>query len=279
MTRQKSNILTDIPGIRARTLPILMREGRWRLEELRGRPESTFLWVTRGQGRLMVGPVTRGFGPNTILYVPARAFHAVHLASAAQGFAIHAAETLPIPVPDAPAVIRAVTITEQGQLTSYTEQIQTEAAARAPGAEQAAESLLALLSVWIERNRDRNDWQPAPRTKGAILLERFLRLLEADFAAGRNLGQFADLLDVTPTHLTRLCKAGFGKGAHDLIRDRLLLEARLLLRDTDLKVVEISQRLGFSSAAYFSRLFLARTGQTPVGFRVAPTNEGGRGLR
>lgn len=55
------------------------------------------------------------------------------------------------------------------------------------------------------------------------------------------------------------------------VQHRLLCDkARELLSATDLTVEEISNRLGFSSTAYFRKIFRAQTGTTPTDYRKRP---------
>ena len=61
-----------------------------------------------------------------------------------------------------------------------------------------------------------------------------------------------------------------GRSASRILADRVHYEARRLLRDTDLPVSEIGRRLGFRSAAYFTRAFQQATAHTPSEFRSAP---------
>ena len=107
-----------------------------------------------------------------------------------------------------------------------------------------------------------------PQTNAAQrLMEAFVNLLEKDYRTGRTLAEYAKDLGVTPTHLTRVCQQVNGKSASRLIQERVLAEARMMLSNTDHKILEISNHLGFSSPAYFTRLFSAKQGQTPKEFR------------
>ena len=51
-----------------RLMPIarLAQGGRWRIEAMRSLSEPCLLWFTRGQGRITVGGVTRGYGVHTV---------------------------------------------------------------------------------------------------------------------------------------------------------------------------------------------------------------------
>jgi AraC family transcriptional activator of pobA len=255
------------PPLRARSLQVMQREGRWRLESLRSRTEHTYLWVTRGQGRINIGTQTRGIGPNTIIHIPAGLPHAIRLAPTAQGHCVHASQNLAMPVPAGPVMIRAANVFEQGQITGFFENVLTEVNAGQAGLEQAAESYLTLLAVWIERHIRYNDWLPPPQTRTERIVAGFLDAVELGGPKLRPVGEIAAALGITPTHLTRLCRETLGRGALDIVHDRVILEACLLLKDGTDSAAEISRRLGFASPAHFNRLFRARLGLTPLTFR------------
>lgn len=46
----------------------------------------------------------------------------------------------------------------------------------------------------------------------------------------------------------------------------------MLLKDTDLSVKEISNRLGFPNSSFFGQYFREQTGVTPVEYRVKQKN-------
>ena len=52
-----------------------------------------------------------------------------------------------------------------------------------------------------------------------------------------------------------------------LIHERLLLEAKRLLRYSDLPVADIADQLNFEDPSYFSRFFKKHTGFSPSEFR------------
>ncbi|MFT4707351.1 MAG: AraC family transcriptional activator of pobA [Paracoccaceae bacterium] len=251
------------------TLPGLTSRGRWRMQSLQSREKHVFLWFTRGQGQLRIGSILRGFGPNTVIFIPAGQIHAVIPSANAQGYASFLPETLPVPVPHSAGLIKATSIFDQGQMTGYFEQISAEHSNIQPGFEHVIESYLTLLSVWIERNHARNEWLLAARpTAAQRLLDRFLRRLEDNHQLGLAVSTYAAVLDVTPTHLSRVCREVAGKPALELVQDRVVLAAKYGLAESDIKINEIATSLGFSSAAYFTRLFRQSTLQSPREFRL-----------
>ena len=63
-----------------------------------------------------------------------------------------------------------------------------------------------------------------------------------------------------------------GKKAGDLIRDRVLLEAKRLLTNADMSVTEIAYDLNFQDNSYFNRFFKKNVGVTPDEFRKTFVN-------
>lgn len=99
------------------------------------------------------------------------------------------------------------------------------------------------------------------------LLRHFQQLIDTHFRTIRLPKEYAELLYVTPNHLNALCQDLLGKTAGDLIRDRILLEAKRLLTNADMTVTEIAYDLNFQDNSYFNRFFKRNVGMTPDEFR------------
>jgi AraC family transcriptional activator of pobA len=78
---------------------------------------------------------------------------------------------------------------------------------------------------------------------------------------------YAEMLHMSPNHLNALCKTHLGLPAGELIRNRILLEARRLLVNADTTVAEIAFHLNFKDNSYFSKFFKKYEGLTPDEFR------------
>lgn len=83
----------------------------------------------------------------------------------------------------------------------------------------------------------------------------------------RSATDFAENLSVHVNHLNRAIKNTTGKTTTTLISERLLSEAKALLKHTDWNIAEISNSLGFEEAAHFNNFFKKFTTQTPSVFR------------
>jgi hypothetical protein len=62
-----------------------------------------------------------------------------------------------------------------------------------------------------------------------------------------------------------------------LVDDRVALEAKRLLAESDLPVAEVGARLGFTEATNFGRFFARTVGSSPGAFRAASRQGRGRG--
>jgi AraC-like DNA-binding protein len=77
----------------------------------------------------------------------------------------------------------------------------------------------------------------------------------------------ADKVFLSPNYLSDLLKKETGTNAQDLIHYYLIEEAKNLLLCSNKSISELSFSLGFEYPQYFSRLFKAKTGMTPIEFR------------
>ena len=239
----------------------------WRLELLHGEDTHRLYWITRGQGRFSIDGITRGYGPNTAVFVPARHPLALELPSQLQGIEVRLPQTDELDMPKVPFLLRISNIEAQASLTSHLEKIERELEAAAPAMERALLGYGLLISAWMVRELSHQDGT-IRREKSHRLVERFAAMMEQHFRSGRGVAEYAQALEVTPTHLSRVCKEAAGRPAHALLNERIMYEARRLLLDTDMAAREIAETLGFSSAAYFTRAFGQITGQSPSEFRA-----------
>ncbi len=78
---------------------------------------------------------------------------------------------------------------------------------------------------------------------------------------------FADLLHVHVNHLNSVIKKNTGKSTRVIIHERIVTEAKALLRNTSWNVAEIAYALGFEYPSHFNKYFKQFTSVTPMEFR------------
>ncbi|MDP1670222.1 AraC family transcriptional regulator [Phaeovulum sp.] len=257
------------PPSQIRIVPIqrLAAGGRWRIEAMRALSEPVLMWFTRGQGRITLGGVTRGYGTHNAVFIPAGVMHGFELGAQTAGIALYFGSGCDVTLPHSIQHLRIRESGPQTELSAILENIQREMESKRPGADRAARHHLGLLGVWLERQAEiaAADAKRIPAARR--LAARYAALLERDFRTGLGVADMAAELGVTPTHLSRACREACGHPAHALLADRRLYEARRLLSETREPVKEIASVLGFTSPAYFTRAFHASTGKTPTAFR------------
>lgn len=96
---------------------------------------------------------------------------------------------------------------------------------------------------------------------------RFTQLVEANYKEKHNVADYADLLMIAPKTLTHRFKRLNLPQPNEIIKNRIILEAKRLLVHTERTAKEIAYGLGYDDPAYFSRLFFVKTAETPSGFR------------
>ena len=229
-----------------------------------------FFWISKGNGRCMINGVTRSFGPNTAIFIPHDVPHKLELSRNVFGIIVAVNPVSSSSLPNRTVFLPILNLMDQKQIANRFDRLAGEYGSDGLGRNMAVEYLVGLLSVHVARMAQKH--QKSPKVNASQrLMEGFVNLLEKDFRSARTLAQYAKELGVTPTHLTRVCQQVNGKSASRLIQERVLGEARMMLLNTDHKILEISNHLGFSSPAYFTRLFSAKLGQTPKAFRQAQT--------
>jgi len=104
-------------------------------------------------------------------------------------------------------------------------------------------------------------------TYNYTLFKNFKQLIEKNFATLRLPKDYAQLLYITPNHLNAICNDMLGISVGEVIRNRVLLEAKRLLINLDLNISEVGDRLNFDDNSYFTKFFKKYTGQLPEEFR------------
>lgn len=125
---------------------------------------------------------------------------------------------------------------------------------------------LLELFILINRNIVKPATGPAARNND-LMIRNFRKLVAQHYATLKLPKEYAALLYITPNHLNALCNDLLGKPAGEVIRDRILLEAKRLLINADMSISEIAWQLNFADNSYFTKFFKKQTGITPEVFR------------
>lgn len=95
----------------------------------------------------------------------------------------------------------------------------------------------------------------------------FIDLVDEHYRIAKKPSFYADKLCVTPNYLNKLCKQEKGSTAGQIVRQRILIEAKRLLQFSKFNIKEIAYELRFESASYFVTFFKKLEGVTPEEYR------------
>ncbi|WP_332737626.1 helix-turn-helix domain-containing protein [Flavihumibacter sp.] len=119
---------------------------------------------------------------------------------------------------------------------------------------------LQIFLIYLTRNFESN---PAalnqPRNYETV--KAFLTLIDQHYTRLRQVSDYAKELVVTPNYLNELVKKITGHPASYHIQQRIILEAKRLVRYSNHSLKEIAYELGFEDAAHFSKYFKKASGQ------------------
>ncbi len=249
---------------------------RWKTEAMRSHATPRLIYMNRGQGRIIIAGQISSYSAHSVIFIPANTMYGYEAGPMVFGAVLNIPNAMASEWPNETVHVRLRDVHAQKEIANLFDNLDRELNSEKPGRTRAAHYHTGILSVFLERQMDvlgpelarfQND------TPAARLVAAFTDLVERDYKSRKGVADYASDLGVTPTHLTRCCNETCGASALALLTDRIMHEARRLLRDTDHPVQNIAANLGFGSAAYFTRSFQSQTGETPSGFRKADGTE------
>jgi AraC-like DNA-binding protein len=107
----------------------------------------------------------------------------------------------------------------------------------------------------------------ASTVREKTLFNQFLELLSHEEQKRQQVSYYADRLCITPKYLSTVCRNVSGKSPMRWITDSVMEDGYSLLRNTELTVKEISNRLGFPNSSFFGQYFREQASMTPVEYR------------
>ena len=113
---------------------------------------------------------------------------------------------------------------------------------------------------------------PRPQNAASRIAKLFLTLMDKQFPVDspqqvlklKTAGDYAEKLAIHVNHLNAAVQEMTGKSTTVHIRERMIAEARSLLKHTDWSVAEIAFSLGFEYPSYFNNFFKKHNGVTPM---------------
>lgn len=155
----------------------------------------------------------------------------------------------------------------------YFDLIQEVSKMRMPNMRESVAALISSIfylmgAMWTDRlTAAKKNGGDEMSTRSKIVLEDFLLLVRDYHTKERSLSFYADKLYLTPKYLSKLIKSVSGKSAHEWIDSFVILEAKNLLKYSDMSIKSIVYELNFPNQTTFYRFFKTKTGMTPSEYR------------
>ena len=136
-----------------------------------------------------------------------------------------------------------------------------------PYQERMLEGMLGSLLFFCKAIHERHKTTENHLSRAQVIANQFEALVDKMYVDTKNVGDYAEELNITPNYLTTTIKKLTGKSAKDIIQERLLIESKSLLKYSGLDIAEIAYRLNFQEPTHFTRFFKNLSGLTPNQFR------------
>jgi len=162
---------------------------------------------------------------------------------------------------------------ERGLLKRYFELACEIAPISAGGVKESVVLLISsafslMGALWQERLKSARMDSPEHRSaRAGVIFEDFILLVREHHTRERCLTFYADKLCLSPKYLSKAVRAASGKSAHDWINDFVVIEAKNMLRYSDMNIKAIVCELNFPNQTAFYRFFKVNTGLTPSEYR------------
>ena len=124
-----------------------------------------------------------------------------------------------------------------------------------------------LFGSVIERSISSCGTETSGTDRSKTVFNGFISLVSEFHTQERGVAFYADKLCLTPKYLSRLVKSASGKSAPEWIDTYIILEAKNMLKYSDIPIKEIVNRLHFPNQSTFHKFFKAHTGLTPLRYR------------
>lgn len=236
--------------------------GTFNLQEYRLKKDSLFL-----------------FGPNYILQAQSAGSFRAHIIAISPDFLRHinidTKHMMPLFLQFAMHPCLELTSAESRSLRSFISMIEQEL--QGPETDFAGEIVGGLIAATIYKVGDilhhyiaeHPEVEKPVHNRAEEYFKQFTELLGEHYTRERSVGFYARKLCITPKYLTTLIKRISGKSVSEWIDNYVILEAKTLLKYSNMSVQEIAYYLNFPNQSFFGSYFKRNTGMSPSQYKAA----------
>lgn len=159
-------------------------------------------------------------------------------------------------------IVNAIYESASNRLPSKAETIMA-ALSHAESIDQIETCILPLLDKLANQETNNN------LSRSVSLL---VQHIHKEYASDLTLEYLAEKVCLTPSYISSLFKKETGKSITTYINEYRMEKAKAMLRNTNMKLVDIAAAVGYSSQIYFNMLFKKMFGLTPSQYRESGKN-------
>lgn len=104
-------------------------------------------------------------------------------------------------------------------------------------------------------------------SRGQVISRSFKELVSQHYLAKKQVREYADLLSITPRHLSEIIITHTGRPPSHWVLTMEILEAKFQLKYSTCTIAEVADYLGYQDPAYFGKVFKKQTGFSPQQYR------------
>lgn len=123
-----------------------------------------------------------------------------------------------------------------------------------------------IYEVLVNKLKEKEHRRKVPE-RCEIVFDDFIKELNLFNGTEHSLSFFAKRLNLTPNYLSGRIKEYSGRTAMEWIEDSVILEAKTMLKHTDLSIQEIAYKLNFPTQTFFGKYFKRITGMSPKQYK------------
>lgn len=105
------------------------------------------------------------------------------------------------------------------------------------------------------------------RKRADAFFAQFIGLLEDNFRAERRVSWYAEQMGITPKYLSEMVKQVSKRTPTDWIDSYVMLEIRVMLKNTTKSIKEIAKAINFPNQSFFGKYFKEHMGMSPSEYR------------
>ena len=116
--------------------------------------------------------------------------------------------------------------------------------------------------IWRVGNK-----KPEKTRRGDTIFENFIRLVEENYRTERRVSWYAEKLGISGKYLSEIIKQVSQRTPNQWIDDYVVLEIRVMLKNSTKTVRDIAKELNFANQSFLGKYFKEHVGVSPTEFR------------